>query len=448
MTGLSRGTLIKATSAVGASDVSKRTMIARRQLLRFFAASPLLTATSLGTITTLLTANSHQVLAQSYDVLRGSRRALGPDGIITAAADALDVFEFEPAAKKAVFAQGAPAHWGYLQSGVDGDVTRDANHTAYAKYNIRVQRLIDARKVDTSVNIFGETWGSPIFCCPVSSLGAYNPEAGVAVARAAGKRKHQMILSTVDNASIADVNKAHGSPAWFMLYPTDDWNVTKALVQRAESAGSPAIVLTVDRQGGRNTEDMFLARRLDKRDCTVCHQPGAFANEVSRKANFFDIDVSKVTNLYGTGMTWDFIDRLRAIVKGKLVLKGIMTGEDAKESLRHGVDGLIVSNHGGRAEESGQATIGVLVEVVDAVGGRIPVLIDGGVRRGTDVLKALGLGAAAVGIGRPYVWGLAAFGEAGVDRVLEIMDNEFITIMRQVGALNISKITRDHVTRA
>jgi isopentenyl diphosphate isomerase/L-lactate dehydrogenase-like FMN-dependent dehydrogenase len=297
------------------------------------------------------------------------------------------------------------------------------------------------------VTIFGETWASPVFLCPVSSLGAYKPEAGLTVARAAGKRKHQMILSTVDNASIVDVNKAHGSPAWFMLYPTDDWNVTQALVQRAESAGSPAIVLTVDRQGGRNTETLFRARRQDERDCTGCHTPG-FTNEVSRKANFFGIDVSKVTNLYGTGMTWDYIDRLREIVKGKLVLKGIMTGEDAKEALRHGVDGLIVSNHGGRAEESGQATIGVLVEVVDAVGGRIPVLIDGGVRRGTDALKALALGATAVGIGRPYVWGLASFGEAGVDRVLEILDNEFSTIMRQVGALNIGQITRKNVTRA
>jgi isopentenyl diphosphate isomerase/L-lactate dehydrogenase-like FMN-dependent dehydrogenase len=429
-------------------EISKRKTIARRQFLRFLAGSPLLTATSAGTIANLLAAGSREALAQSYDALRGAEVAVGADGIITKPSQALDVFEFEPAAKKVLFDQGAPTHWGYLQSGVDGDVTRDANHTAYAKYNIRVQRLIDARKIDTSVKIFGETWGSPIFCCPVSSLGAYDPEAGVTVARAAGKRKHQMILSTVDNASIADVNKAHGSPAWFMLYPTDDWNVTQALVNNAEAAGSPAIVLTVDRQGGRNTQDMFRARRLDKRDCTGCHQPGAFANEVIRKANFFDIDVSKVTNLYGTGMTWDFVDRLRAIVKGKLVLKGIMTGEDARQALRHGVDAILVSNHGGRAEESGQATIGVLVEVVDAVGGRIPVLIDGGVRRGTDVLKGLALGATAVGIGRPYVWGLASFGEAGVDRVLEILDNEFTTIMRQAGALNISQITRKNVTPA
>jgi isopentenyl diphosphate isomerase/L-lactate dehydrogenase-like FMN-dependent dehydrogenase len=423
--------------------------IARRRLLGWLAASPLIAATtSTGSITTLLAAASRTARAQSYDDLRGANVATGDDGIITAPHEALDVFEFEPAAKKALFAQGAPTHWGYLESGVDGNLTRDANQTAYGKYSIRVQRLIDVRKIDTSVKIFDETWASPIFICPISSLGAYNGEAGVAVARAAGKRKHQMILSTVDNANIADINKAHGSPAWFMLYPTDDWNVTQALVKNAQAAGSPAIVLTVDRQGGRNTEEMFRMRRLDKRDCTVCHKPGAFANEVSRKANFNGIDVSKVTNLYGTGMTWEFIDRLRAIVKGKLVLKGIMTGTDAKEALRHGVDAILVSNHGGRAEESGQATIDVLAEVVAAVGGHIPVLIDGGVRRGTDVLKALALGASAVGIGRPYVWGLASFGEAGVDRVLEIMDGEFITIMRQVGALNIEQITRNNVTLA
>jgi len=422
---------------------------ARRKFLRFIAASPLAATPALTSgIAGLFASAQGEALAQSYDVLRGASVATGADGIITAPAQALNVFEFEAAAKKALLEQGAPTHWGYLASGVDGDVTRDINHTQYAKYNIRVRRLIDARKIDTSVRIFGETWSSPIFLCPVSSLGAYHPEAGVAVARVAGKRKHQMVLSTVDNASIADVNKAHGSPAWFMLYPTDDWNVTQALVKRAQDAGSPAIVLTVDRQGGRNTEDMFRFRRLDKRDCTVCHKPGAFASEVARKHNFDGLDVSKVTNLYGTGMTWEFIDRLRSMVTAKLVLKGIMTPEDAVEVLRHGVDGIIISNHGGRAEESGQATIAILAEVVDAVGGRVPVLIDGGVRRGTDVVKALGLGAAGVGIGRPYVWGLASFGESGVDRVLEILDAEFATIMRQVGALNVAQITRQTIGRA
>src|SRR5215470_5530784 len=318
---------------------------ARRKFLGFLAGSPLLAAASLDSIVAGLVASSPgQVLAQSYDALRGAQIATGDDGIITAASQALNVLEFEPAAKKALVGAGAPAHYGYLASGVDGDVTRDANHSAYAHYNIRVRRLIDARKIDTSVKIFGETWGSPIYLCPISSLGAFNPAAEGAVATAAGKRKHQLILSTVGNTGIEDVSKAHGSPVWYMLYPTDDWNVTQAIVKRAEAAGAPAIVLTVDRQGGRNTETTFRYRRGDKRECTGCHQPGSFANEVTRKPMFSGLDLSKVTNLYGTGMTWEYIDRLRQTVKGKLVLKGIMTHEDATEALRHGVNGIIVSN--------------------------------------------------------------------------------------------------------
>jgi hypothetical protein len=138
-------------------EISKRKTIARRQFLRFLAGSPLLTATSAGAIANLLAAGSHQALAQNYDALRGAEVAVGNDGIINAPSQALDVFEFAPAAKKVLFDAGAPTHWGYLESGVDGNVTRDANHTAYAKYNIRVQRLIDARKIDTSVKIYSIT---------------------------------------------------------------------------------------------------------------------------------------------------------------------------------------------------------------------------------------------------------------------------------------------------
>jgi isopentenyl diphosphate isomerase/L-lactate dehydrogenase-like FMN-dependent dehydrogenase len=163
---------------------------------------------------------------------------------------------------------------------------------------------------------------------------------------------------------------------------------------------------------------------------------------------FDDLDVSKVTNLYGTGMTWDYVKRLRGIVKGKLVLKGIVTHEDAKKALEYGVDALIVSNHGGRAEESLQSTIGVLPEIVGAVNGKVPILIDGGFRRGTDVIKALALGATAVCVGRPYAWGLAAFGQPGVEMVLTLMQREFETIMRQVGATKIAEINAASVSRA
>lgn len=407
----------------------------RRQFLRYMAASPLLSSgTSLAAMTALLAALPETAVAQSYDVLRAQTKKIGD--VIDAPEDALDVFDFEPAARKAL----PPAHYGYLATGVDGDATLRANSEDYAKIRIKVQRLVDARKIDTRVQLFGATFASPIYISPISSQGAFHSDAEGAVARAARAKGMHMILSSVGNTSIADVNKEHGSPAWLQVYPTDDWNVTMELIKRAEVAGTPAIVLTVDRQGGRNTQTLFRYRRQDDRTCIACHG-GGFANEVSRKPNFQGIDVSKVTNLYGTGMTWEFVKKLRMATKMKVMLKGIMTAGDATRAVAAGVDGIIVSNHGGRAEESLQSTIGALPEVVKAVGGRIPVLVDGGVRRGTDVYKALALGATAVGIGRPYCWGLAAFGQPGVDAVLTILQREFETIMRQAGATTLKQIT-------
>src|SRR5215510_1662187 len=200
-----------------------QTNASRRKLLRYFAASPLLAApTVTSSIAALFASTPGEALAQSYDVLRGAAQKLDDDGVINSPVQALNVFDFEPAAKKALAA--SPAHFGYLASGVDDDSTLRANREAFSDYAIRVRRLIDARKVDTSVRIFGETWTSPIALAPVSSQAAFHPEGERAVARAAGKRKHAMILSTVSNTSIEDVTKEHGSPVWYMLYPTDDWN--------------------------------------------------------------------------------------------------------------------------------------------------------------------------------------------------------------------------------
>lgn len=419
----------------------RETSLNRRKLLEFLSASPILAPGAISAVAGMLAAGTSGAMAQSYDVLR---QAPVMDGdLIANPAQALNVFDFEAVAKKTL----PPAHYGYLASGVDGDETLKANREGFEKIAIRARRLIDVRKIDTTVKIFGETWGSPIALAPISSQGAFHPEAEGAVARACKAKNHQMILSTVGSTSIEDVIKERGSPVWYMLYPTDDWAVTEALVKRAEKAGAPAIVLTVDRQGGRNTETLFRERRSDTRTCTDCHTPG-FKNEVSRKPMFDDLDVSKVTNLYGTGMTWDYVKRLRGIVKGKLVLKGIVTHEDAKKALEYGVDALIVSNHGGRAEESLQSTIGVLPEIVGAVNGKVPILIDGGFRRGTDVIKALALGATAVCVGRPYAWGLAAFGQPGVEMVLTLMQREFETIMHQVGATKIAEINAASVSRA
>jgi 4-hydroxymandelate oxidase len=270
---------------------------------------------------------------------------------------------------------------------------------------------------------------------------------------------HLMMLSTAATSSIEETLAARGGHVWQQLYPTNVWEVGQAIVKRAQAAGSPAIVLTVDLHEGSNRETLFRAQAVDQRDCTLCHKsaytgyargkPGAntggIAQWAARKPMFNGLDVSKVTALHPLNMNWEFVKRLRDTVTVKLLIKGIVTREDAQLAVEHGVDGLVVSNHGGRAEETLRGTIESLPEVVDAVAGKVPVIVDGGVRRGTDVFKALALGATAVGIGRPHAWGLAAFGQPGVEAVLEILRRELRTIMRQAGTVSIEKISRNYV---
>ena len=218
------------------------------------------------------------------------------------------------------------------------------------------------------------------------------------------------------------------------------------LVKRAEKAGSPVVVVTVDRLGGRNQETFLRLRRTDARECKACHSSD-LQESVKRKPAYSGIDLKGLTNTQSANMTWDFIKRLRGTTKMKIVIKGILTAEDAKLCVENGVDGLVVSNHGGRGEDSGRATIDVLPEVVDAVQGRILVLIDGGFRRGTDIAKALAMGANAVGIGRPYLWGLGAFGEPGVAKVLEILRTETRVAMMQCGVRTVKEFTPAFVRR-
>jgi (S)-2-hydroxy-acid oxidase len=368
---------------------------------------------------------------------------------------AFDVMDFEPLARKAL----PPAHFGYLATGVDDDGTVRANREGYSHIQIRARRLVDVENVDMSVSLFGTKWSSPIVLCPVSAQKAFHPEGEVAVARAAHVKGHLMMLSTAATASIEDATAAAGAPVWQQLYPTNVWEVGRAIVKRAEAAGSPAIVLTVDLQEGSNRETLFRAQNVDKRECSACHKsaytgyargkPGAgtggFAQYAARKPMFNGLDLSKVTALHPTNMNWDFVKRLRDTVSVKLLIKGVVAREDAQLAVEHGVDGLIVSNHGGRAEETLRPTVESLPEVLEGVAGKIPVIVDGGVRRGTDIFKALALGASAVGIGRPHAWGLAAFGQPGVEAVLEILRRELRTIMRQAGTISVDKINRNYV---
>lgn len=416
----------------------KNQMEARRRFLRMLAGSPLLASAG------LIYGPLGKVLASGNT---GSSRVRGllesieqGDDLITRPDQALDVFEFEPVAKKNL----PPAHFGYIETGVDDDATVRANRDGFSHIEIRMRRLVDVQNMDSSVQLFGKKWTSPVFLDPMGSQRAFNPDGELAVARAAKAKGHLQILSTSTTTSVEDVNAARGEPVWYQLYPTDVWDVTRAIVKRVEKAGCPVLVLTVDRHNsGSNEETLFRARRADSRDCSSCHESD-FAGSMRRKPMFNGLDLSKVTSATYDGMTWDYVRRLKDLTTMKLVLKGIVTREDAALAIQNGVDGVIVSNHAGR-ENTLRATIECLPEVVEAAASRIPVLVDGGFRRGTDVFKALALGATAIGIGRPYAWGLAAFGQPGVEAVLEILRRETITVMRQAGTPSVDKISRAFV---
>lgn len=388
----------------------------RREFLKFLVGSPLLAAFGL----------SPQLLGQ------GSAQLLANNELISAVGDALNVFDFEALAKEKL----PPAHWGYLASGVEDDATLRANRDAFKNYHLRPRRLVDVSSIDMSHTLFGDTWESPIFLCPVASQKAFHPEGEIAVARAAKAQKHLQLLSTVTTSPLEAVNTARGKPVWFQLY-TQGWEITQSFVRRAEADGCPVLVLTVDQLlASQNSETGFRFKRLDTRNCIECHDP----NNGLKNKRMFDGANLQVRNPDRDHLTWDLIDKLRGITDMKIVLKGIVTHEDARLCLKYGVDGIIVSNHGGRAQESGWAALDSLPEVVEAIDGKIPVLVDSGFRRGADIFKALALGATAVGIGRPYVWGLAAFGQEGVERVLEMLRLELKLAMMSTGARTLDEI--------
>jgi len=361
---------------------------------------------------------------------------------ITAADQALNVFDFQPVAQKNL----PIAHYAYMATGTDSDETLEANREGFGQFQLRMRRLVDISAIDMSTTIFDRTWETPIVIQPTGSNKAFHPEGELAVARAARAKKHLQVLSTVASTSIEDVAEARGEPTWWQLYASSDWNVTAAMIKRAETAGCPVMLLTVDLQGGSNRETLERGRRADDRNCSVCHgTEGPSAN--GRKPIYDGIDMSNQGGSRAGTMDWAFIDRLKDATSMKVGVKGIVTREDADLCLEHGVDVIVVSNHGGRAEASARSTIECLPEIAEAVAGRIPIIIDSGFRRGTDIFKGLALGATAVGIGRAYLWGLAAFGQEGVETVLELLRRELRMVMRQAGTPSIARISRAHIAR-
>ena len=402
----------------------------RRQLLRFLLQSPLLYGIG-GALT------AREVAAQEDAVLSG---ALNWPDLIKSPAEALNVWDFEPVMRNTVGAH----HYAYMAQGSDDLGTIRANRDGFKKIGLRPQRLVDISNVDMSVEIFGQRYASPIFLCPVGAQMMFHPEAEVAVGRAAKTKNALQVLSTVANYSVEDVTKARGAPIWFQLYSTSSWDVTLGMIKRAERAGCTALALTVDIPS-RNLEAVERYDRDNTPLCQACHVPGA--NAFGLRHMFDGVDMKGV-RMSIAGLTWDYVEKLKGATSMKVLVKGIVTGEDAARCVEHGADGILVSNHGGRSDESLVGTIESLPEVVAAVRGRIPVFCDSGFRRGTDIFKALALGATAVGVGRPYIWGLGAFGQNGVERVIDILTRELRIVMQQMGATSIAKISKSSLRMA
>ena len=386
----------------------------RRDFLKFLAASPLLTEFS--------------AFAQEVEETLGER--------LSDPSEVINVFEMEAVAREKI----PPAHFGYLSTGVDSDDTLRANRAGFTRYQIKPRRLVDVSRPDLSINVLGAEADSPIFLCPVGSHGAYHAEAELGTARAAAAKGHHMMLSTQSSTPIERVAEARGAPIWFQLYPTNRRDYTVAMLQRAQAAGCTAVCLTIDLPAGRNTETQSILTREDTRTCSNCHTGQA-------KPIFDGLDMRGV-GLNDPSLTWNVIGRMKEVTDMKVIIKGIETGEDAALAVQYGADGIIVSNHGARATETGRGTIECLPEIVAAVNGRVPIIIDSGFRRGTDVYKALALGASAVGIGRPYCWGLGAFGQAGVERVLDLLNRELLITMQGSGTPTVDSIGPDYVLDA
>ena len=397
----------------------------RRRFLQYLAASPLFAGSALAEG------------LRPLDPADWAPRDLGK--LIEDPKHALDVFDFEPLMKKNV----PPAHFGYMATGVDDEVTLRANRDAFRNFALRPRRLVNVSKIDMSADILGTTYDSPIVIAPTGSNRAFHPDAEVAVAKAAKAGNHLQILSSVSNTSIEDAIAARGAPIWFQLYTTQRWEIGEALAKRAEAAGAPVIVVTVDVRSQAKWETFARLRRTDTRDCGSCHGGNDY---LSRKPNFAGVALGGIGGTAVTNITWESIKRLRDTVKTKIVLKGILAHEDAKLAAEAGIDAIIVSNHGGRVEDGVSATIDVLPDIV-AAAGRMPVLVDSGFRRGSDIVKALGIGARAVCIGRPYLWGLGAFGQPGVERVLTILRAETRTSMAQIGASSLRDLKPEMVKR-
>src|ERR1700735_4996347 len=347
--------------------------------------------------------------------------------------DPIRLSDFEPLAKTKMSAMA----WEYVSAGAGDEITMRWNEEAYQRIRLKPRILVDVSKLDTRVTLFGQEHAFPILLAPTSGHKLLHPDGELATARGAGAASTAMVLSCFSGTSLEDVAAVAKSPLWFQLYVQPDHGFTRALVQRVEAAGYRALCLTVDTPitGARNRET-----RAAVKQPPMPNLKGFAGADGGDRLHTGSLEV--FSSVLDAALSWKDVEWLRFVSEISLVLKGVMKPDDADCAAKSGVAGIIVSNHGGRNLDTLPPTIEALPQVVDKVAGRMPVFVDGGIRRGTDVLKALALGANAVLIGRPYLYGLGAAGEAGVTQVIRILQREFQMAMALTGRTNVGSIDR------
>lgn len=351
-----------------------------------------------------------------------------PEPAPASASPPLNLLEYQAAAQ----ARLPGMVYDYYAGGADDEVTLHANRAAYSELMLRPRVLVDVGQIDTSAELFGERLSMPVLLAPTAFQRLAHPDGELATARAAGATGTWMVVAgTLCTTTVEEIARAATGPLWFQVYVFRDRGLTRALVERAVAAGCRALCLTVTFPVAGN-------RERDARN-------GFTLPSGIEMANFRGLDQACFPGTHGSGLaafvaeqfdpslTWEAVEWLRSVSDLPVLVKGVVTPGDAVLAIEHGAAGVIISNHGGRQLDTAEPTVFALPRVVDAVADRVPVLVDGGVRRGTDVLKALALGARAVLIGRPSLWGLAVNGQAGVERVLGLLRSELERAMALTG---------------
>lgn len=357
--------------------------------------------------------------------------------------DALNLFELEQLAKENL----PQAAYDYFRSGAWDEVTLRENRDAFERIRVHYRVLVDVSRRDLSTHLLGQKVSMPVLIAPTAFHRLAHPDGEIATVRAAGSAGTIMVLSSLSNTTVEDVVATATGPVWFQLYINKDREFTQELVARVKRAGCKALMLTVDTpEWGRRERDARNCFHLPEGLCAINLIPSNDRGEIIGQSG---AGMGQAfTWMIDASVTWKDVDWLCSLTDLPVIIKGVCRADDATEALEHGVRGIVVSNHGGRQMDTAPATIEVLPAIADAVGGKVPLLLDGGVRRGLDILKALALGASAVQVGRPVLWGLATGGQAGVERALEILRQELDLAMALAGCANINAVTRDLISQA